>query len=209
MHICRYVPPWLSQILACMGRNIKGFSLPISASRTQLPLHAFVRTSAAQPQFKTLLESRGCLGCFPKPISMDEASKGLITQGSAINNYDRSEDIWSSSSFYMDHSAGYSQRSFSSITIPNHPSDPQSSAGNQIDHPEEFVNHGLRLWKQTRKQWVGNKKTERRMQVGESRISWNATYESLLGTTRPFRQPIPLGEMVEFLVDIWELEGLV
>ncbi|XP_057434478.1 uncharacterized protein LOC130727380 isoform X4 [Lotus japonicus] len=166
----RYVPPWLSQILACMG---------------------------------------GCLGCFPKPISMDEASKGLITQGSAINNYDRSEDIWSSSSFYMDHSAGYSQRSFSSITIPNHPSDPQSSAGNQIDHPEEFVNHGLRLWKQTRKQWVGNKKTERRMQVGESRISWNATYESLLGTTRPFRQPIPLGEMVEFLVDIWELEGLV
>uniref|UniRef100_A0A8R7PX56 DUF4050 domain-containing protein n=1 Tax=Triticum urartu TaxID=4572 RepID=A0A8R7PX56_TRIUA len=64
--------------------------------------------------------------------------------------------------------------------------------------------------------------------------SWNATYESLLGSTKTFAQPIPLGvrspanliacysshlslliflvfqwqEMVDFLVDGWEQEGL-
>ncbi|KAK4410610.1 hypothetical protein Sango_0134000 [Sesamum angolense] len=36
-------------------------------------------------------------------------------------------------------------------------------------------------------------------------INWNATYDSLLSSNKPFRQPIPLGEMVDFLVDIWEL----
>ncbi|KAF8663096.1 hypothetical protein HU200_055691 [Digitaria exilis] len=63
--------------------------------------------------------------------------------------------------------------------------------------------------------------------------SWNAAYESLLGSNKPFAQPIPLHvrsnafhltiimqwhtastlivelqEMVDFLVDIWEQEGL-
>ncbi|KAL0547484.1 hypothetical protein IC582_017420 [Cucumis melo] len=38
--------------------------------------------------------------------------------------------------------------------------------------------------------------------------SWSATYDSLLGNNKPFPQPIPLGEMVDFLVDIWEQEGL-
>ncbi|KAL6604479.1 hypothetical protein ACP70R_042906 [Stipagrostis hirtigluma subsp. patula] len=39
-------------------------------------------------------------------------------------------------------------------------------------------------------------------------VIWNATYESLLGSTKPFAQPIPLGEMVDFLVNSWEQEGL-
>ncbi|KAG6733939.1 hypothetical protein I3842_01G247800 [Carya illinoinensis] len=38
--------------------------------------------------------------------------------------------------------------------------------------------------------------------------SWNASYESLLGSNKPFPQSIPLVEMVDFLVDIWEQEGL-
>nr|GEX18323.1 mitotic spindle assembly checkpoint protein MAD2B-like isoform X1 [Tanacetum cinerariifolium] len=39
-------------------------------------------------------------------------------------------------------------------------------------------------------------------------LSWNATYDNLLGTNKPFSRPIPLPEMVNFLVDIWEQEGL-
>ncbi|KAF3447117.1 hypothetical protein FNV43_RR12297 [Rhamnella rubrinervis] len=39
-------------------------------------------------------------------------------------------------------------------------------------------------------------------------MNWNATYESLLGTSKPFPQPIPLSEMIEFLVDVWEQDGL-
>ncbi|KAL3566135.1 hypothetical protein D5086_031550 [Populus alba] len=38
--------------------------------------------------------------------------------------------------------------------------------------------------------------------------SWNATYESLLGSNKPFARPVPLAEMVDFLVDVWEQEGL-
>ncbi|MFQ6644892.1 hypothetical protein Gotur_019942, partial [Gossypium turneri] len=38
--------------------------------------------------------------------------------------------------------------------------------------------------------------------------SWNATYENLLGSNKPFPQPIPLSEMIDFLVDVWEQEGL-
>ncbi|CAI5481187.1 unnamed protein product [Closterium sp. Yama58-4] len=35
-----------------------------------------------------------------------------------------------------------------------------------------------------------------------------STYEDLLSTSRPFPQPIPLPEMVRFLVNVWEQEGL-
>lgn len=154
----------------------------------------------------------GCLGCFSKPLVLlmgeADASKGLKTQAQTMNNDNRSEDFfWSSSAIELDHGAIQSQRSMSSISVSNHPSDPQSSDGIQTDSPE-FVNHGLLLWNQTRQQWVGNKRSGRPKQVGEPKISWNATYESLLGTNKPFPERIPLREMIDFLVDIWELEGM-
>ncbi|RYR05761.1 hypothetical protein Ahy_B06g085576 isoform B [Arachis hypogaea] len=145
---------------------------------------------------------RGCLGCFTKPsvtIPMDEPSKGLRTQGQTVNKDNRTENIWSSSTFEMDNSAAQSQRSISSIVMSNNPSDPQSSTGSEI---------GLLLWHQTRQQWVGNKISESQKEVREPRISSNATYDNLLGNNKHFPQPIPLREMVDFLVDIWEQEGL-
>ncbi|WJX35555.1 hypothetical protein P8452_23528 [Trifolium repens] len=171
----------------------------------------YVRSTLALSDSR-MYGNRGCLGCFSKPlviISMGEAdaSKGQNTQGQTMSIDNRSEDFWSSSAIELDHGATQSQRSFSSIAVSNHPSDPQSSDGIQTD-PPEFVNHGLLLWNQMRHHWVGNKRSERLKQVGEPKISWNATYESLLGTNKPFPQRVPLGEMVEFLVDIWELEGM-
>ncbi|KAG4382625.1 hypothetical protein GLYMA_14G116900v4 [Glycine max] len=88
-------------------------------------------------------ENIACLGCCKKTpgiISMDEASKGLRTQGQTVTKVDGSEDFWSSSTFKLDHSAAHSQRSISSIGMPNNPSDPQSSGGSQTG-PPEFVNH--------------------------------------------------------------------
>ncbi|KAF1858622.1 hypothetical protein Lal_00044655 [Lupinus albus] len=67
---------------------------------------------------------------------------------------------------------------------------------------------GLLLWNQIRQQWVGNKKSESRNEIREPRISTNASYDNLLGNNKPFPQSIPLGEMIDFLVDIWELDGL-
>ncbi|KAJ4752334.1 zinc finger protein [Rhynchospora pubera] len=79
------------------------------------------------------------------------------------------------------------------------------------DDSHEFRNHGLMFWNETRKQWLGprSKKHRRKSQeINNPRISWNATYENLLGSNRRFQQPIPLAEMVDFLVDVWEQEGL-
>lgn len=60
-----------------------------------------------------------------------------------------------------------------------------------------------------RQQWIGNKNSRKKTeQVREPRLSWNATYDSLLGTNKRFPHPIPLTEMVDFLVDVWEQEGL-
>ncbi|XP_042974773.1 uncharacterized protein LOC122306411 isoform X2 [Carya illinoinensis] len=68
---------------------------------------------------------------------------------------------------------------------------------------------GLLLWNQTRLQWIGSSRfRDQSHQSREPRLSWNATYESLLGTKQPLPQPIPLSEMIEFLVDVWEQEGL-
>ncbi|XP_025879130.1 uncharacterized isoform X2 [Oryza sativa Japonica Group] len=153
--------------------------------------------------------SRNCFGCAkPTPIiAVDEPSKGLRIQGRSIKQRSLSEDFWSSSPPGMENSAMQSQRSMSSISTAAQSSD-QHGAGSSTN-PNEFVNQGLLLWNQTRQQWVGNRRhNSQRQQPREPKISWNATYESLLGSTKPFPQAIPLGEMVDFLVDGWEQEGL-
>ncbi|XP_004506942.1 uncharacterized protein [Cicer arietinum] len=148
-------------------------------------------------------------------------SKGFTTkQGTAVDKPSTSEDFWTTSTHDMDNSAVQSQGSISSTSLTNQAVAPHGSSSN---NPTEFVNHGLILWNQTRQRWVGNKKSENQTkQPREPKLrtyslcpakffwlcSWNATYESLLTSNKPFRQPIPLTEMVDFLVDIWEQDGL-
>ncbi|GAV80760.1 DUF4050 domain-containing protein [Cephalotus follicularis] len=152
----------------------------------------------------------GCFGCCNKPsliIAVDEPSKGLRIQGQPVKKPSISEDFWSTSAGEIDNSAFQSQRSISSISTLNQPLDPHNSAGS-TSNPSEFINHGLLLWNQTRQQWLENNRSQDRMQAREPTISWNATYESLLGSNKPFPCPIPLPEMVDFLVEVWEQEGL-
>uniref|UniRef100_A0A803LHA1 Gag1-like clamp domain-containing protein n=1 Tax=Chenopodium quinoa TaxID=63459 RepID=A0A803LHA1_CHEQI len=67
---------------------------------------------------------------------------------------------------------------------------------------------GLLLWTQIRLQWIGATKSNEDHQTIGPAISLNATYDSLLSSRERFRRPIPLSEMVDFLVDVWEQEGL-
>ncbi|CAM0910098.1 unnamed protein product [Alopecurus aequalis] len=95
----------------------------------------------------------------------------------------------------------------SSISTAPQSSDPHGAGSSS--KPNDFVNQGLVHWNQTRKEWVGNKKHKGRAEKPqETKISWNTTYDSLLGSNKPFSQPIPLAEMVDLLVDVWEQEGL-
>ncbi|TQD95905.1 hypothetical protein C1H46_018483 [Malus baccata] len=163
---------------------------------------------------KALFRSRGCLGCCSQPrllIPVDEPSNGLRIQGQSVRKNSISEDFWSTSTIEMENNGIQFQKSISSISTSN-PLDSHGTSGSTSNTPE-FVNHGkfslrLLLWNQTRNLWLANKQPQRQTQLREPRISWNATYESLLGTNKPFRQPIPLPEMIDFLVDIWEQDGL-
>ncbi|PIA42451.1 hypothetical protein AQUCO_02000116v1 [Aquilegia coerulea] len=152
----------------------------------------------------------GCLGCCTKPrpiISVNDPSKGLRVRGETLKKANIPDDFWSTSTCEMDNSGNPSQRSISSIS--NSYRTDTHSGSSSTSNPPEFVNHGLLLWNQTRQQWVGNKKVGNKTQpIQEPKLSWNATYDSLLGTTKPFSQPIPLSEMVDFLVDVWEQEGM-
>ncbi|KAL1127961.1 hypothetical protein V6Z11_A13G214600 [Gossypium hirsutum] len=149
---------------------------------------------------------------------ISDSSKGLTTQHWKLKRSSFSEDFWSSSACEIENSPLKPQRSISSISISSHSLDLSGSTS----RPSEFVNHGLLLWNQTRQQWVGNKKSEKWTQPRESMLrleifivfhnfyscNWNAVDDSLHGSTKPFPKPLPLSELVDFLDDVWEQEGL-
>ncbi|XP_024985908.1 uncharacterized protein LOC112521341 isoform X1 [Cynara cardunculus var. scolymus] len=147
----------------------------------------------------------GCLGCCTKPplVTTDNKPTGGLGKSADTSKPSILEDFWSSSTYEMDNSAPQSQISASSTS--NLAADAQCSSGS---NPSEFVNRGLLLWNQSRQQWIGEKAPHHHKKAQESVISWNATYDNLLGTNKPFTRPIPLPEMVNFLVDVWEQEGL-
>ncbi|KAI3724932.1 hypothetical protein L1987_64700 [Smallanthus sonchifolius] len=141
----------------------------------------------------------GCFGCCSKStpvIAVDEPSKGLRIQGRAVTKSSLSDEFWSTTTCDLDIAAIQSQKSISSI-----------SGGGSTNIQQYFVNPGLHQWNQSRLQWVDHKKSENSAKAQEY-ILRNTTYESLLGTAENFPHSIPLPEMVGFLVNIWEHEGL-
>ncbi|KAG6481323.1 hypothetical protein ZIOFF_057920 [Zingiber officinale] len=147
---------------------------------------------------------RGCLECCTKPaptITVDEPSRGLKIQGQTMKKSSVTEEILSTSTHDMENSRAQSQRSMSSISTLAPASLDHHGMGS-TSNALEFVNHGLVLWNQTRQQWIGDKKPivqPRRVQ--ESRLRWNATYDNLLVSNKPFPRPVPLWEMIHFLAD--------
>lgn len=152
--------------------------------------------------------SRGCFGCCnksPLVISLDEPPKGLNIKDQHVKKQSLTEYFWSASPSDMDNSAFPSHRSISSISTVNQSLDTCSSSG---AIQAEFVNHGLLLWNQIRQQWAENKGSVKQTHREGPKLSSNATYESLLSSNKPFPEPIPLPEMVDFLIDVWEQDGL-
>jgi len=66
----------------------------------------------------------------------------------------------------------------------------------------------LIMWNERRREWLGNRSQNQPQMPREPIISWNTTYDDLLATNQPFPQPVPLPEMIDFLVDVWHEEGL-
>ncbi|KAK7279601.1 hypothetical protein RJT34_24654 [Clitoria ternatea] len=88
------------------------------------------------------------------------------------------------------------------------PSDkPQRSShpnGKQnLKQTSTFINHAAIAWHEDRRKWVGDKSQHQPRTAKDPIISWTTSYEDLLSTNEPFAEPIPLPEMVDFLVDVW------
>ncbi|XWS27010.1 hypothetical protein CRYUN_Cryun26dG0079300 [Craigia yunnanensis] len=202
-----FISTWIGDLLAFMGTK----------SRVNRRESHVVEKKGSSVK----LNSSGCFGCCAKPtpiIAVDEPSKGLRIQGRIVRKPSISDDFWSTSTYDLENSAVQSQRSVSSISVTN-PTLSQCSSTGGVANPTDFVNQGkfyflyslscLIVWNQTRLQWIGSSRPRNHTkQSREPRLSWNATYESLLGTRSPFRQSIPLSEMIDFLVEVWEQEGL-
>ncbi|XP_074312640.1 uncharacterized protein LOC141648081 isoform X1 [Silene latifolia] len=150
--------------------------------------------------------------------SLDVRPKKRIRPSLTNKTSSISSNYWTSIC-EMENSAVKSQGSISSVQALNTQASVSSS-----DPPSEFVNLGLNHWNQTRQDWVSSKnETSKGQQTRDSKLrnrrfsvldslwpfSWKTTtYESLLGSNKAFSQPVPLAEMVDFLVDVWEQEGM-
>ncbi|XP_062220277.1 uncharacterized protein LOC133918966 isoform X2 [Phragmites australis] len=145
---------------------------------------------------------RGCFGCCDRTVKqLGELSRSLITQDQNLTI--GGEPFWSTTTIEIEQAdlRGVSPINTSTWGIDQH------GVGSSYSLPE--FNHGPVLWEQTRQEWTEIKSLRPKVkQIREPVLSWNAAYESLLGSNKPFPQPIPLHEMVDFLVDIWEQEGL-
>ncbi|GAB2223381.1 hypothetical protein Droror1_Dr00017522 [Drosera rotundifolia] len=154
--------------------------------------------------------SRSCFSCFVKPhniVTVDEPSKGLEIQGKVVKKANVSEEIWSTSTGVMESSRVQSRQSISSLGNLNQNLDHHFDTAS-LSNPSEFVNHGLLLWNQARQQWVGAKRARKQTKTQKPRLSRNPTFESLLETNSCFPRPVPLSEIVDFLVEVWKKEGM-
>ena len=70
-----------------------------------------------------------------------------------------------------------------------------------------WVNHAVTRWEQQRAAWCTPSPQFKRV-VRPAVLSPDVTYEDILLTDRPFAAPVPLREMVDLLVDVWDEEGL-
>ena len=80
---------------------------------------------------------------------------------------------------------------------------------------QPFDNKRLAAWEKQREAWTaagraGGLMTEARRRDRDRRpvLSADATYDDLLTSSRAFPQPVPLVEMVDFLVEVWDEDGL-
>ncbi|XP_015876788.1 uncharacterized protein LOC107413369 [Ziziphus jujuba] len=83
----------------------------------------------------------------------------------------------------------------------------KKTAGKEVN-TSVFVNYAAIDWHERRRKWVGDQSQRGQRMAKDPIISWTTAYEDLLSTNEPFSEPIPLPEMVDFLVDIWHDEGL-
>ncbi|KAG0491634.1 hypothetical protein HPP92_004687 [Vanilla planifolia] len=148
-----------------------------------------------------------CLGVPKKSQTIPGRTSKLPRKMSISRLPTRERRRWSSSSEPMANSVSISNSLETCNSQYPPPSDSHRSE-TQNASDDSFVNHATIAWAAQRSAWVGDQTSKTHRTIREPIISWCTTYEDLLSTSNKFLQPIPLSEMVDFLVDIWHEEGL-
>lgn len=154
--------------------------------------------------------SSGCVGGCAKPppgTTVERSSRRHPSRRGVSGLFLVKKDWWSSSPDDMENSVNNSH------SMRRNPSVGSTSQADETQLTNDstnstFVNHALIMWNERRREWLGNRSQNRPQMPREPIISWNTTYDDLLATNQPFPQPVPLPEMIDFLVDVWHEEGL-
>ena len=97
----------------------------------------------------------------------------------------------------------------SSSTQPQHAVSLQQGNGSSSSSGV-FVNPGLARWEQIRTEWLRPKGGNRARRFEPIEIDPDDIVERIFGQTASWQleKPVPLPQMVDVLVDLWESEGL-
>lgn len=90
---------------------------------------------------------------------------------------------------------------------------PESKQTESKTTEEEFINPGLQRWEQIREDWVKvvpSKATKRKGEVKAKPVDVDDVIERIYSQTGngTLRDPLPLGQMIDLLIDFWEADGL-
>ncbi|KAK2418233.1 hypothetical protein QL285_040449 [Trifolium repens] len=79
---------------------------------------------------------------------------------------------------------------------------------NSLTGKEAYVNHAEIAWNKMRTEWVGDRSKNIQKPSEASTICLTASSDHMLFSGEPFHPPIPLPVMVDYLVKMWDDEGL-
>ena len=78
---------------------------------------------------------------------------------------------------------------------------------------DEYINTGLQKWEEIRSNWIKvdpSKCTKQKGEVRAKNIDVDDVIERIYSQSGngALREPIPLGQMIDLLIDFWEADGL-
>ncbi|WOL09851.1 hypothetical protein Cni_G18604 [Canna indica] len=153
--------------------------------------------------------SSACVGGLAKPQPLSERILTASKRMSIGQLLSHNKGLQSSSSEVMEHNISISNTLGANLSsVPNTVNENHESMKSPGETANNLYNQGAIAWNEIRKEWVGDQSKRSHRTPREPTISWTTSYEDLLSTNQPFAQPIPLSEMVEFLVDTWDDDGL-
>nr|CAD1844798.1 unnamed protein product [Ananas comosus var. bracteatus] len=149
-----------------------------------------------------------CLGGLAKQKSVPNRSLRIGQRSSIAQSSKSKRRRWSSRPEEMENNTSIPHSLQAHVSSGPATANEDATISEENGNSSSFVNQAAIAWNEMRREWIGDRSKKSHRAPKEPIISWCTTYDDLLSTSQRFPQPIPLAEMVDFLVDIWHEEGL-